>query len=228
MAAAFTLEQVCVRHGTAVLLDSVTTEIRAGICTAVVGPSGAGKSTLLRLLNRLGEPTSGRVLMRGQPLTDLDVLDLRRRVGLVAQAPVLLTERVIDELRVGRQQLTAQQAAALLDRVGLPAAMLERPPAGLSGGEAQRVCLARTLAVDPDILIADESTSALDPASVAAVEAVFKQLVADGETVIFVSHNAAQARRTAREAVVLTAGRLVEHGPVDQVAYLQRKQGEPE
>jgi putative ABC transport system ATP-binding protein len=223
--AAFRLEQVTVRHGNAVLLDSVSTELRAGICTAVVGASGAGKSTLLRLLNRLGEPTSGRVLMHGRPLTELDVLDLRRRVGLIAQTPVLLTNRVLDDLRVGRPDLTQQQATALLDSVGLPMSMLQQPPADLSGGEAQRVSLARTLAVEPEVLLADEPTSALDPASTAAVEAVFKQLVADGKTVIIVSHNALQARRAADDAVVLAAGRLVEHGPVDQIAYLRGEAG---
>lgn len=103
MVAVFELEQVSVRRGHAVLLDSVTTEVRAGICTALVGPSGAGKSTLFRLLNRLGEPTSGRVLINGRPLVDLDVLALRRRVGLVAQVPVLLTESVLADLRVGRR-----------------------------------------------------------------------------------------------------------------------------
>ncbi|TDO48470.1 putative ABC transport system ATP-binding protein [Kribbella sp. VKM Ac-2527] len=221
MVAVFTLEEVSVRRGQALLLDSVGIEIRAGSCTALVGPSGAGKSTLLRLLNRLGEPTGGRVLLHGRPLPEFDVLALRRRVGLVAQAPTLLTERVLDDLRVGRQELTEDEAAKLLERVGLPDSMLERPTAGLSGGEAQRVCLARTLAVKPEVLLADESTSALDPASTAAVEAVFKQLAADGMTVVLVSHDAAQARRIADEAVVLTAGRLVEHGPVAQVAYLQ-------
>jgi putative ABC transport system ATP-binding protein len=217
----FVLEQVTVRHGAAVILDAVTGRIQAGICTAVLGRSGAGKSTLLRLLNRLAEPSSGRILWHGRPLPEFDVLDLRRRVGLVAQGPVLLTGRVLDDLRVGRPDLSEEQAAALLERAGLPAAMLRRDTAGLSGGEAQRVCLARALAVEPEVLLADEPTAALDPASAAAVERSVKNLVAGGTAVVLVSHDAAQARRLAGEVLVLDHGRLVEHGPADRIGYLR-------
>ena len=117
---AFALEQVTLRRGDAVLLDGVTCEIAAGACTALIGSSGAGKSTLLRLLNRLDEPTSGVVRFHGEPLPDLDVLALRRRVGLVGQRPVLLTDRVLDDLRAGRPGLTEEEGTALLD---------PRPPA---------------------------------------------------------------------------------------------------
>jgi putative ABC transport system ATP-binding protein len=125
----------------------VTCQIRPGVCTALVGPSGSGKSTLLRLLNRLDDPSSGTVHFRGQPRGTYDVLELRRRVGLVGQQPVLVTDRVLSELQVGRPDLGNGQAADLLDRVGLPRQMLPRTTGGLSGGEAQRVCLARALAV---------------------------------------------------------------------------------
>src|SRR5437764_1384290 len=111
--------------------------VPAGRCTAVVGPSGSGKSTLLRLLNRLVEPTAGRILLDGVPLPALEVLALRRRVGLVAQHPVLLADRVADDLRVGRPQLDDGRVAELLARVGLPAGFDQRRTAGLSGGEAQ-------------------------------------------------------------------------------------------
>ena len=219
--AAFALERVTLRRGGAVLLDGVTCRIAAGDCTALVGPSGAGKSTLLRLLNRLEEPTSGSVRLHGRPLPDLDVLALRRRVGLVGQTPVLLTGRVLDDLRAGHPSLSEDQALALLDRVGLPASMLERATAGLSGGEAQRVCLARALALRPQVLLLDEPTSALDAAAAAAVETVVTQMIAAGQTVVLVSHHAAQARRIAGHALVLDDGRLVEHGPAGHVAYLQ-------
>ena len=221
VAVGFTLEQVTVRRGAAVVLDAVTCQIPAGTCTAVVGRSGAGKSTLLRLLNRLAEPASGRILLDGRPLAELDVLALRRRVGLVAQTPVLLTDRVLDDLRVGCPDLREDQAAALLERAGLPAAMLHRATAGLSGGEAQRVCLARALAVGPAVLLADEPTSALDPHSAAAVEAALNDLTAAGTTVVLVSHNAAQARRLASEVLVLDHGRLAERGPAGLVNYLR-------
>lgn len=221
VAAGFTLEQVTVRRGGAVVLDAVTCQIQAGMCTAVVGRSGAGKSTLLRLLNRLAEPTSGRILLDGRPLAEFDVLALRRRVGLVAQTPVLLTGRVLDDVRVGCPDLRDDQAAALLERAGLPAAMLHRATAGLSGGEAQRVCLARALAVGPAVLLADEPASALDPHSAAAVEAALGDLAAAGTTVVLVSHNAAQARRLASEVLVLDHGRLTERGPAGLVTYLR-------
>jgi putative ABC transport system ATP-binding protein len=217
----FILEQVTVRRGAAVILDAITGEIPAGTCTAVVGRSGAGKSTLLRLLNRLAEPTSGRILWHGRQLPELDVLDLRRRVGLVAQAPVLLTGRVLDDLRVGRPDLGEEQASVLLERAGLPAAMQHRETAGLSGGEAQRVCLARALAVGPEVLLADEPTSALDPVSAAAVESSIKSLVADGITVVLVSHDVVQARRLAGQVLVLDCGRLIEHGPAERIGYLR-------
>ena len=217
----FTLDQVTVQRGTALLLDAVTCEIPQGACTALVGPSGAGKSTLLRLLNRLGEPTGGTVRFHSQALPAGDVLTLRRRVGLVGQQPILLTDDVLADLRVGAPDLDPEQAATLLKQVNLPADMLTRKTAGLSGGEAQRVCLARALAVGPEALLLDEPTSALDPASAEVVETTVRELVAGGLTVILVSHNAAQARHVADHALVLTAGRLIATGPPDQVDYLR-------
>jgi putative ABC transport system ATP-binding protein len=217
----FALDQVVVRRGRAVLLAGVTCQIPAGMCTALVGPSGAGKSTLLRVLNRLEEPAGGSVRFGGRPVRDLDVLALRRRVGLVGQAPVLLTGRVLDDLRVGRPGLGEDQALALLERVGLPASMLTRDTAGLSGGEAQRVCVARALALEPEVLLLDEPTSALDAGSAAAVEGVVAQLVTAGMAVVLVSHHTAQARRVAGHAVVLDGGRVAEHGPAGRIAYLE-------
>src|SRR5262249_37785035 len=152
---------------------------------------GSGKSTLLRLLNRLVEPTAGRVLLNGVPLPALEVLGLRRRVGLVAQQPVLLADRVADDLRVGRPELDDDRAAELLARVGLPAGFEERGTRGLSGGEAQRVCLARALAVEPEVLLLDEPTSALDGVNVAVVADLAREHVAGGGTVVLVSHDLA-------------------------------------
>jgi putative ABC transport system ATP-binding protein len=217
----FALRGVTVRRGDAVLLDAVTADIPAGACTAVAGPSGAGKSTLLRLLNRFLDPTAGTVAFRGGPLDGYDVLALRRRVGLVAQQPVLLTDRVATELRVGRPDLTDAGAADLMRQVALPAAMLCRGTDGLSGGESQRICLARALAVQPEVLLLDEPTSSLDRVSVAAVEDVVRDLVRGGRTAVLVSHDAGQARRIADQVLVLRHGALVEAGPAGEVDYLR-------
>jgi len=207
-AALFSLEQVTLRRGGTLLLDQVTCQMPAGACTAVTGPSGAGKTTLLRLLNRLEEPDAGRVCLDGRALADLDVLALRRQVALVAQAPVLLTGQVLDELRAGQPDLGAQDAASLLEQVSLPAAMLARGTAGLSGGEAQRLCLARALAAGPRVLLLDEPTSALDAVSTHAVEQAAKSFIAAGGSVVLVSHDTGQTRRIASQVLALRDGHI--------------------
>jgi putative ABC transport system ATP-binding protein len=214
----FSLEQVTVRRGGTLLLDEVTCQIPAGACTAVTGPSGAGKSTLLRLLNRLEEPDSGRVCLDGHPLPTLDVLALRRRVALVAQAPVLLTGRTLDELRAGRPGLAEDHAAELLDQVSLPPAMLGRGTAGLSGGEAQRLCLARALAARPHVLLLDEPTSALDPVSAHAVEQAVASFTAACGSVLLVSHDPGQTTRIAGQVLTLHAGKLTRTGTAQRAA----------
>ncbi|GAA2053064.1 phosphate ABC transporter ATP-binding protein [Catenulispora yoronensis] len=216
----FELRDVTVRRGGHLVVDRVTATITPGRCTALVGPSGAGKSTLLRLFNRLDDPTSGSVLLDGAPIESLDVLKLRRRVGLVGQRPVLVAATVLEELRVGAPSLAPEPAQELLARVGLPGSMLERASSALSGGEAQRVCLARTLAVGPEVLLLDEPTSALDPVAAAAVEETLCGLLGDGMTAILVSHSAEQVRRMADDALVLREGRLVESGTVAAVGYV--------
>ena len=216
----FDLREVSVRREGQLIIDRVTATIAPGRCTALVGPSGAGKSTLLRLFNRLDDPSSGTVLLDGAPLETLDVLALRRRVGLVGQRPVLVTATVPEELRVGAPDLTDKDALDLLKRVGLAEEFYNRPTEGLSGGEGQRVCLARTLAVSPEVLLLDEPTSALDPEAATAVEGTLCGLLGGGLTAILVSHSAEQVRRMADDALVLRKGQLVESGPVAGVEYV--------
>jgi putative ABC transport system ATP-binding protein len=214
----FSLDAVTVRRGAAVPLDEVTLALHAGVATALVGPSGAGKSTLLRLLNRLEEPTAGTVSLHGRPLPSYDVLALRRRVGMLQQAPVILEPTVLADLRLGRPELSEDDAALLLTRVGLaPERFLDRPTEGLSGGEAQRVCLARALAVAPEVVLLDEPTSALDAFAAATVETAVRGLLADGLSVVMVSHDLRQARRLADRVVVLMGGRVAAEGPADEV-----------
>jgi putative ABC transport system ATP-binding protein len=199
-------------RGAAVLLDGVSAHFPAGRCSAVVGASGAGKSTLLRVLNRLVEPTAGRVLLDGVPLVELDVLSLRRRVGLVAQQPVLLTDVVADEVRVGRADIPDSRVVELLVRVGLPAEFAGRRTAELSGGEGQRLCLARALAIEPEVLLLDEPTSALDGPNVARIGDIVRDHTATGGSVVLVSHDLAVVRRLADRVVVLDHGRLLDEG----------------
>ena len=198
-------------------LSAVHLVVRPARVTVVVGPSGSGKSTLLRLLNRLEEPTAGRVRFHGEPLASYDVLALRRRVGLLLQRPTPLPGTVLENLRTGAPSLSPAAATALLDRVGLPESFLPRDALDLSGGEAQRVCLARALAVEPEVLLLDEATSALDPFAAQVVEGVVRSLTGDGVSVVMVSHDLAQARRVADDLVVVIGGRVVAAGEAAEV-----------
>jgi putative ABC transport system ATP-binding protein len=220
MQAVLALEDVCVVRDGVTVLDGITAQIAPGRCTSLAGPSGAGKTTLLRLLDRLEEPTSGAVLLHGRPLPSYDVLEVRRRVGLVQQVPVLLGETVLDDLRVGRPALTEDEAVDLLGRVGLRDQALSRATASLSGGEAQRLCLGRALAVGPEVLLLDEPTSALDAVAAKSVERVVRSLVEEGLTAVLVSHDLRQARRLADDVVVLRAGRVEEAGLAADSDYL--------
>jgi len=155
--------------------------VPAGRLTVIVGPSGAGKTTLLRLLNRLDDPDAGAVLFGGRDVRSYDVLDLRRRVQVVGQVPVTFPGTVADNV--------GGDTAALLARVGLNPALAGREADRLSVGEAQRMCLARSLALDPEVLALDEPTSALDTASKAGIESLIVGLARSGLTVVMVTHD---------------------------------------
>lgn len=160
--------------------------VPAGRLTVIVGPSGAGKTTLLRLLNRLDDPDGGAVLVAGRDVRSYPVLDLRRRVQVVGQVPVTFPGTVavnIDGEGAGAD------VAGLLERVGLEPSLATREADRLSVGEAQRMCLARSLALDPEVLALDEPTSALDTTSKAGIEVLIRQLAASGLTVVMVTHD---------------------------------------
>ncbi|GAA2985534.1 ATP-binding cassette domain-containing protein [Streptosporangium longisporum] len=218
--AGFVLEGVGLRRGGAPVLTDISAHLPRGCCTLVTGPSGAGKSSLLRLLNRLAEPDTGRILLDGRPLSGHDPLLLRRRVALVAQHTALLTDSVAGELAVGRPALDAVCAADLLERVGLGACFLSRSTEGLSGGQVQRLGLARALATGPEVLLLDEPTSALDDTATGLVDDLLAAFVTDGGTAVLVSHRTAHARRLAGHALVLEAGRLTEAGDPARLRYL--------
>ena len=214
----FVLDGVLVEVGGRILLDLPDEHLHAGRCTAVVGPSGSGKSTLLRLLNRLREPSAGRILLDGRDIRDLDVLRLRRRAVLVPQQAVALTGSVRDEVRVAAPDLDDAGVDVLLRRVALdPSDYRDRDTASLSGGELQRVCLARALAVGPEVLLLDEPTSALDPGSADAVDTVIRSLADGGLTVVLVSHDLVRAKAVADDVRVLHEGRVTARGSAGAV-----------
>jgi putative ABC transport system ATP-binding protein len=193
-------------------LDDVTLAVRDRGITVVVGPSGAGKSMLLRLLNRLEVPTAGEIRFRGRPTGELDPLVLRRQVGMVFQRPAPFPGTVRDNLLVADPDAGDADLAAALDDAGLDAAFLDRTADELSGGESQRMCLARTLVTRPDALLMDEPTSALDPDAVRRLERTARRLADGGRPLVWVTHDLAQCRRLADEVIVLIAGRVADDG----------------
>jgi putative ABC transport system ATP-binding protein len=204
----FELREVVVEAGDARPLDGVSLCFEADGIHVVVGESGSGKSTLLRLLNRLEVPTSGTVAFRGDDISALDPLRLRRQVGMVFQRPTLFPGTVLDNLRVAAPDLDEDAAGELCTRVGLPADLLSRIGDDLSGGEAQRACLARSLAAEPDVLLMDEVTSSLDRRATRVLEDRTQELAAAGTPIVWVTHDLDQALRLDPEPTVLSAGRL--------------------
>jgi putative ABC transport system ATP-binding protein len=204
-----------------VLVNEISVQVNQGEVLAVVGASGAGKSSFLRLLNRLDEPTGGIVLINGRDYREIAARDLRRRVGMVMQAAYLFPGTVATNVAFGplqrHENLSVAQIAALLARVGLPN-YEDRDVSNLSGGEAQRVSLARALANSPETLLLDEPTSALDDTSQQAIEELVLSIIRERRmTAVIVTHDTGQAHRIADRTMILEAGRLVRIGPTMEV-----------
>jgi polar amino acid transport system ATP-binding protein len=208
------------------VLKGITMSVELGEVVCVIGPSGSGKSTLLRCVNRLEEPTSGRILVEGEdicdPDTDLDLI--RTRIGMVFQQFNLFPHLdVLGNLTIAQRKVLKRsrsdaedKARAVLDRVGL-IDKIDEYPARLSGGQQQRVAIARALAMDPDMMLFDEATSALDPELVGEVLAVMRSLVEDGMTMMVVTHEMQFAGRAADRVVFMDDGVVVEQGDPRQV-----------
>lgn len=200
-------------------------QIRKGSITAVIGPSGAGKSTLLRIVNLLEPPTQGELRYFGAPLPsgNAEKLALQRRMNLVFQKPALLERTVYDNVAFGLRargfpaQETDRRVKGVLGKVGMLAQSRQRAKT-LSGGEAQRVAFARSLVLEPELLLLDEPTANLDPANVELLEKMILGLNREkGTTVLIVTHNLFQARRLATDLLFLFQGFLVEAGETANV-----------
>jgi putative ABC transport system ATP-binding protein len=205
------------------LVDDISVQVRAGDVLAVVGPSGAGKSSFLRLLNRLDEPTAGTALLEGVDYRQILPRELRRRVGMVTQRAFLFPGTVYRNISFGPRQrgevLSEARAEELLTRVGL-SGYADRDVANLSGGEAQRVSLARALANSPLVLLLDEPTSALDDDAKSQVEGLIGDIIRDtGLTCVMVTHDFAQAERMATRVMMLQGGRAIRIGPVAEMLH---------
>lgn len=192
-------------------IDGVNLCLADGPLTVIMGPNGAGKSLLLRLLHGMIAPTAGEILWHGKPLTQ----EHRLRQAMVFQRPILLRRSVaanIDFVLKLRKKGGAGKRQAILERVGL-AEYARHPARQLSGGEQQRLVLARALAIDPEVLFLDEPTASLDPASTLLIEQVVLAAHERGTKVVFVTHDIGQAKRLADEIVFMHQGRVLEHSP---------------
>lgn len=208
------LNGVSFRAGNVPIVEELTLRFSAGAPTVMIGPNGAGKTTVLRLAMGLLAPTSGRISWGGR-----ETVPPARR-ALVFQRPVMLRRSTADNIRyalaaagVGRNEREAR-LGELLKLVGLPS-LGGRPARRLSGGEQQRIALARALAKDPEVLFLDEPTASLDPAATKAIEDILRAVIARGIKVVMTTHDLGEARRLAGEIVLLHRGRAVEVSPAE-------------
>jgi polar amino acid transport system ATP-binding protein len=216
------MRDVVKNFGTTTILDGISLDVLKGQVICIIGPSGAGKSTLLRCINALVPIDSGSILVEGQEVNDpkLDKLALRRKVGMVFQQYNLFPHRTalanimmapIHVLRRNRADVEAE-ARALMRKVRLDGKE-ESYPGELSGGQQQRVAIARSLAMQPDVMLFDEVTAALDPETVKEVLVTIRELVEEGMTCVIVTHEMGFAREVAEEIYFTDRGVVVEHGP---------------
>jgi polar amino acid transport system ATP-binding protein len=223
---AITIEHLSKSFGDHEVLKDISLQIDPGEVVCVIGPSGSGKSTLLRCVNMLEEPTTGRVVVGHHEMTDPDVdIDAaRRRIGMVFQSFNLFPHlTVMGNLTVAQTKVLGRSksdavavARKNLARVGM-ADREKAFPSQLSGGQQQRIAIARSLSMDPELMLFDEPTSALDPELVGEVLAVMKGLAAEGMTMMIVTHEMAFAREAADRVVFMDGGFIVEEGPPSQV-----------
>jgi len=226
-------ESLSISFGEKVAVKEVSLQVNAGQVLALIGPSGCGKTTLLRSMNKLVDLTptarrTGRILLDGENIDLFDDTQLRKRVGMLFQQPNPFPMSIFDNIAYGLRErgskrprkkvlepivVDALKRAGLWDEVG---DNLDHPALSLSGGQQQRLCIARSLAVTPEVLLLDEPCSALDPISTAIIEETVVQLK-DDMAIVIVTHNLQQAARVADQVAFMYLGDLVEYGSADQI-----------
>ncbi|MFQ6013893.1 MAG: phosphate ABC transporter ATP-binding protein PstB [Anaerolineae bacterium] len=231
--AKFTIDDLSIYYNKVRALNDITLEIRANEILAVFGPAKSGKSTFLRTLNRLndlieGIHVDGRVLLEGQDIyaEGVDVVELRRRVGMVFALPIALPGTIWENITYGPRlggMNDKGQLDEIVERTLRQAALwdevkdrLHQPARALSGGQQQRLCIARVLALEPEVILLDEPCSGLDPISTLKVEDSLQELK-QNYTIVIVPHNVQQASRVADQAAFFLMGDLIEHGPAEQI-----------
>lgn len=212
---AITFEDVCFETDDALILKRITGTIYKGKITTLIGPSGAGKTTLLKMCNGLISPTSGTICINEQPIDTYEPTALRRLVGIALQSAPVLRTTVFDNLALPltlqQQTLSKEKALASLEAVGLDERFLTRLATELSGGQKQKLAIARTLINQSSILLLDEITAALDPSSAREIEELIVKLNKQfGVTIIWITHNFEQARRLSHYTWLLKDGALIE------------------
>ena len=232
----FEINKLNLYYGTHHALHDVNIDIKSNQVTALIGPSGCGKSTFLRTLDRMndlidGVKIDGDIKLDGKELNSYDVIELRKRVGLVFQKPNPFPMSIYDNVAYGprihgiKDKATLDEiverslkSSALWDEVS---DRLNKSALGLSGGQQQRLCIARTIAVDPEVILMDEPTSALDPISTAKIEELMQELKKK-YTIVIVTHNMQQAGRISDVTAFFLTGDLVEYGVTEDIFYKPR------
>ena len=213
-------------YGDQVVLDNISTEVKRGEVIAIIGPSGCGKSTFLRSLNQLEKITSGCILFEGVDITgsSVDINNIRRKIGMVFQQFNLFPHMTIKEnimfapvkLKEMTREEASKKAEELLERVGL-LDKADAYPDMLSGGQKQRIAIARTLAMNPDLILFDEPTSALDPEMVGEVLELMNELAQEGMTMIVVTHEMGFAREVANRVMFIDEKHIKEEGTPEEI-----------
>ena len=225
-AAAVAFEHVSKRFGDAIAVDDVNLAIAEGMFVTIIGSSGCGKTTLLKMVNALVMPDEGEVLVHGRATSNADPIGLRRNIGYAIQGSVLFPHLTVEQniayvptlLNSGDEDRTEAAVKKWMDIIGLPRDIMDRYPAELSGGQAQRIGIARALAASPDILLADEPFSAVDAITRASLQDEIKRIHEQtGITVLFVTHDIDEALDLGDRVLVMEAGRAVQFAPPEEI-----------